>query len=209
MTSKNTICLWYDGTALEAATFYAETFPDSAVGAVHRAPGDYPSGEQGDLEAVNEIHPDVPGDERGMLKTGFDMMKGKSPEVFIDKLGKRLTFERSGVRLYEAMIAKAKALETPDSGLIDTLKYIGDEEHEHTILVHQAIESLGADPTAETPCADVVGAMALGIVSVLTDPRTNVSQCLNALLTAELADNAAWELLIELAQAAGHPEHRR
>ena len=52
MTSKNTICLWYDGTALEAATFYAETSPDSAVGAVHRAPGDYPSGKQGDVLTV-------------------------------------------------------------------------------------------------------------------------------------------------------------
>ena len=48
MNSKNTICLWYDGAALEAATFYAATFPDSAVGAVHRAPGDYPAGKQGD-----------------------------------------------------------------------------------------------------------------------------------------------------------------
>jgi len=52
MVSKNTICLWYDGTALDAARFYAETFPDSAVGAVHRAPGDYPSGQQGDVLVV-------------------------------------------------------------------------------------------------------------------------------------------------------------
>jgi 2-polyprenyl-6-hydroxyphenyl methylase/3-demethylubiquinone-9 3-methyltransferase len=52
MIPKNTICLWYDGTALEAAKFYSETFPDSAVGAVHRAPGDYPSGEQGDVLTV-------------------------------------------------------------------------------------------------------------------------------------------------------------
>src|SRR4030095_7824306 len=52
MTSKNTICLWYDGTALEAAQFYAATFPDSAVGAVHRARGDYPSGKQGDVLTV-------------------------------------------------------------------------------------------------------------------------------------------------------------
>ena len=50
--SKNTICLWYDGTALEAATFYAETFPDSAVDTIHRAPGDYPSGKQGDVLTV-------------------------------------------------------------------------------------------------------------------------------------------------------------
>ena len=49
MVSKNTICLWYDGSALDAATFYAATFPDSTVGAVHRAPGDYPSGKQGDV----------------------------------------------------------------------------------------------------------------------------------------------------------------
>lgn len=50
--SKNTICLWYDGTALEAAQFYAATFPDSAVQAVHRAPGDYPAGKQGDVLTV-------------------------------------------------------------------------------------------------------------------------------------------------------------
>lgn len=52
MTPKNTLCLWYDGTALEAARFYADTFPDSAVGAVHRAPGDYPAGKQGDVLTV-------------------------------------------------------------------------------------------------------------------------------------------------------------
>jgi 2-polyprenyl-6-hydroxyphenyl methylase/3-demethylubiquinone-9 3-methyltransferase len=46
--NKNTICLWYNGDAEDAARFYAETFPNSAVGAVHRAPGDYPSGKQGD-----------------------------------------------------------------------------------------------------------------------------------------------------------------
>ncbi|WP_447738024.1 VOC family protein [Rhodanobacter soli] len=52
MVSKNTICLWYDGAAMDAATFYAKTFPDSAVGAVHRAPGDYPAGKQGDVLMV-------------------------------------------------------------------------------------------------------------------------------------------------------------
>ncbi|MBS0500355.1 MAG: VOC family protein [Burkholderiaceae bacterium] len=50
--AKNTICLWYDGGAEEAARFYAATFPDSAVGAVHRAPGDYPDGKQGDVLTV-------------------------------------------------------------------------------------------------------------------------------------------------------------
>ena len=46
MTSKNTICLWYERAALDAAKCYAETFPDSAVGTIYRAPGDYPAGKQ-------------------------------------------------------------------------------------------------------------------------------------------------------------------
>ncbi|MGH8028899.1 MAG: VOC family protein [Arenimonas sp.] len=53
MISKNTICLWYDHDALDAATFYAATFPDSAVHAVHRAPADYPNGKQGDVLTVD------------------------------------------------------------------------------------------------------------------------------------------------------------
>ena len=52
VTSKNTICLWYDGTALDAAQFYAKTFPDSAVGRVTRSPGDYPDGKAGDILTV-------------------------------------------------------------------------------------------------------------------------------------------------------------
>jgi predicted 3-demethylubiquinone-9 3-methyltransferase (glyoxalase superfamily) len=50
--AKNTICLWFDKDALDAATFYAETFPDSRVDAVHRAPGDYPDGKQGEVLTV-------------------------------------------------------------------------------------------------------------------------------------------------------------
>jgi predicted 3-demethylubiquinone-9 3-methyltransferase (glyoxalase superfamily) len=50
--AKNTICLWHDKDAEAAARFYAETFPDSSVGAVHRAPGDYPSGKAGNVLTV-------------------------------------------------------------------------------------------------------------------------------------------------------------
>jgi len=52
MLSKNTVCIWYESAALDAAEFYAATFPDSSVGAVHRAPGDYPAGKQGDVLTV-------------------------------------------------------------------------------------------------------------------------------------------------------------
>ncbi len=53
MVAKNTVCLWYDGDAEEAARFYAKTFPDSRVDGVHRAPGDYPSGKQGGVITVD------------------------------------------------------------------------------------------------------------------------------------------------------------
>ncbi len=52
MVAKNTICLCCDRSALDAARFYAATFPDSAVGTIHHAPGDYPAGKQGDVLMV-------------------------------------------------------------------------------------------------------------------------------------------------------------
>ena len=52
MTPKNTLCLWFNHDAEEAARFYAATFPDSRVKAVHRAPADYPSGKEGDVLTV-------------------------------------------------------------------------------------------------------------------------------------------------------------
>ena len=51
--AKNTICLWYDKDAEEAANFYAATFPDSSVTAVHKAPGDFPDGKEGDVLTVD------------------------------------------------------------------------------------------------------------------------------------------------------------
>ena len=53
MTPKNTICLWYDKDAQEAARFYAATFPNSQVTAVHKAPSDYPGGKKGDVLTVD------------------------------------------------------------------------------------------------------------------------------------------------------------
>jgi predicted 3-demethylubiquinone-9 3-methyltransferase (glyoxalase superfamily) len=53
MSNKAILCLWYEGDAEAAATFYAATFPDSHVGKVHRAPGDYPDGKQGDALTVD------------------------------------------------------------------------------------------------------------------------------------------------------------
>lgn len=147
----------------------------------------------------------VPGSVKGMLKSKFDEARGKQPEVLLDKLGERLAFERTGVRLYEAMVAKASSAAGADSALIQVLRRIQAQELEHMHLVREAIETLGGDPTSVTPCADVAAVKALGVMQVLTDPRTTVSQCMGAILTIELEDNAAWELLIEMARQGGHP----
>lgn len=146
----------------------------------------------------------VPGSAKGMLKTAVNKLVGVSPEVLIDKLGERLAFERGGVRLYDALLAKA--IDTLDKSMLQTLQHFREEEAEHLELVKAAIEKLGADPTAMTPCADVAGCINMGVMETITDPRTNLAQSLNALLTAELTDNAGWELLIDLANASGQSD---
>ena len=60
MTPKNTVCLWFDRDALEAAQFYADTIPDSSVGTVMRAPGDYPDGKAGDVLTVEFVVAGIP-----------------------------------------------------------------------------------------------------------------------------------------------------
>jgi predicted 3-demethylubiquinone-9 3-methyltransferase (glyoxalase superfamily) len=57
---KNTVCLWYDGAAQEAFEFYASVFPDTSVGKIHRAPGDYPDGQEGNVLVVEGTIVGVP-----------------------------------------------------------------------------------------------------------------------------------------------------
>jgi rubrerythrin len=149
----------------------------------------------------------VPATLKGMFKTAKELLKGTKPTVFIDKLGERLGFERTGVRLYEAALLKFDVHGTWDGGPSrDQLEKIRRDELAHFVLVREAIEQLGADPTAVTPSADLVSVASKGIPEVLVDPRTNLVQCLEALLVAELTDNAGWELLIELAQGLGQTD---
>jgi bacterioferritin (cytochrome b1) len=134
----------------------------------------------------------------------------------LDKLGERIAFERAGTRLYTALISKHLAVinsgdevlpsmiegESPSA----TLQRIRDEELEHFHMLCNRVTQLGGDPTAQTPCADVTAAASSGLIQVVTDPRTTLAQSLNAVLTAELTDNAGWELLIELATDAGEQD---
>ncbi|HUQ29801.1 MAG TPA: ferritin-like domain-containing protein [Usitatibacter sp.] len=144
---------------------------------------------------------------KGMVKTGAKMVSGKRPHVFMDKLGERLAFERTGTRLYEAFIMKcASAGELPGDMSLDRLREFCAEEARHFKLVADAIGELGGDPTAQTPCADVAAVESAGLMQVITDPKTSVTQALHAILIGELTDNAAWEDLVVLARGMGHEE---
>lgn len=145
----------------------------------------------------------MPGSVKGAVKSTLKMATGKHPETFINKLGERLAFERSGVRIYDQLITKcehSRADQQLDFKLpLDRLREFRDQEAEHFEILIGCIEQLGADPTAQTPDADASGVAASGLMKVIMDPRTSVSQSLEAMLSLELTDNAAWELLIKLA----------
>ena len=127
--------------------------------------------------------------------------------VLLDKLSERLAFERMGTRLYEALLNKCEALgESKPGPTLDDIRHIGEEELEHFLMLNQTITDLGGDPTVESPSADVAAVASMGILQVMTDPRSSMVQCLQVMLTAELTDNAGWELLIELADGLGYQE---
>ena len=158
-----------------------------------------------EAEPVGSMPP--PASAKGAIKTAAKKLTGKAPEVFLDKLGERLAFERSGVRLYEALLTKCQATPEKLPGMsTEQLMHFRDEEAKHFKLVADCIERLGADPTAQTPAADMTGVASMGLIQVLDDPRTTVAQSLQALLIAELVDNAGWELLIELAEELGQDD---
>ena len=158
------------------------------------------------------------GDERDLAKMRLEFAReaepvGSIPEptppgvaaVLMDKLGERLAFERSGTRLYDALMVKCAADESCGVPAKE-LRHIRDEEATHFALVGAAIQTLGGDPTAQTPSADVAGVEGMGLMQVLTDPKTTVAQALHAILVAEMTDNAAWDELIELTGQAGNDE---
>jgi rubrerythrin len=145
-----------------------------------------------------------PATVKGMAKSTMKMMTGNRPQAFVDKLAERLAYERGGTRLYDAAIAKFMVLgaELPDLSMAE-LEKIRDEEASHAALLVECIEKLGADPTAQTPSADLVGVESMGLMQAITDPRTNLAQTFHALLLAELGDEAGWETLIAFAEQMG------
>ncbi len=129
---------------------------------------------------------------------------GCVPQAFIDKLAERLAYERSGTRLYDAVIAKFMAHQGELQGAsLQDVTEIRNEEASHAALLRTCIEQLGADPTAQTPSADLVGVATAGFLQAAADPRTTLAQTLQVALAAELVDVASWETLILMAEQMG------
>jgi len=148
-----------------------------------------------------------PATVKGAAKAVVKALTGDKATVLIDKLGERAAFERAGTRLYELALLKAQAYPGWSGGpTVADLQEIHDEELSHYGLVIECLEQLGADPTAMTPSADIAMNLAKGVPAVLADPRTDLRECVEGLLVAELTDNACWETLIELATEFGQDQ---
>jgi hypothetical protein len=118
---------------------------------------------------------------KGTIETAIQAMKGGNPTLCLDKLGERLAFERSGTRLYEALLSKYDAFGSfTDGPSRDDLEHVRQEEYRHFTLLQAAIEQLGGDPTAVTPSANMQTTAAHGIKEVIVDPRTTLLQSLTA-----------------------------
>lgn len=122
----------------------------------------------------------------------------------LDKLGARLQFERTGTRLYDALISKHDAYGGYEGGPTRAqLLEIREQEHAHALLVQELIRSIGGDPTAITPCANLLATASQGLCDVVIDPRTSLVDGLETIVLAELADQESWSTLVRVADALG------
>lgn len=155
-----------------------------------------------DAEPIGHVAP--PTKLKGVFESVKEALKGHAPAVLFDKLGARLGYERAGVRLYDAVLAKFEAGRNwPGGPSRAALEDNRREELAHFQLLTRTIRDLGGDPTTVTPGADVEAVTAAGVFKAVTDPRTTLAQTLMALLVAERADVDGWSGLITVVDASG------
>jgi rubrerythrin len=149
----------------------------------------------------------VPGTIKGVAKAGMQKLVGRHVEVMIDELGGRLAFERTGTRLYDALIGKFMTRQDEATMVsLEELTQFRAEEAAHIGICWDALRQLGADPTCVTPMADTNAVASVGLMQIITDPRMTIAQSLHAIHIAELADNDGWVLLIKIAKEMGQDE---
>lgn len=208
MSDDNEIKVGTNRTGIALARERTEAMIGDTEDLLTDQPADLSAGDKARVEFCASAEPlgsvAPPTCFKGLAKTSSLQSAGCRPRLFMDKLGERLAFEKSGTRLYEALLVKHDALGSfPGGPTREELEEILEEEAEHYRMLQSAIESLAGDPTALTPSADLAGVAARGLFAVLTDPRTSLLQCLETILVAEMTDNDGWETLVELSELAG------
>lgn len=168
------------------------------------------------ITAVEEFPPTSEGNALAVAAVRVQYAQGSADEgadlsqetsLLLDKLGERIAFERTGTRLYEALLSKHDAYGSFEGGPSrDDITLILSEELQHFRMLVELVKALGADPTELTPSANVQLTASHGVGQVLVDPRTTLLQSLEAILLAELTDNECWETLTGLARLAGQEE---
>jgi rubrerythrin len=180
---------------MKAGASLMESTPRAGLRALAAAQAEYAP----TAEPVGTMPP--PASLRGASATLLQALRGEKATVFIDKLGERLAFERTGTRLYEALLAKLNARGGFEGGPSRRdLETIHGEELAHFHMLEEIAVQLGSDPTVQTPSADVGAVASMGLPQVLADPRTDLLQGLEAIAIAELTDNSCWENLSALAR---------
>lgn len=133
----------------------------------------------------------------------MDKLAKKNVSRVIDLLNERLAFERTGVKLYDTLLARLRASTDPAlEALVERVQEHRDEEHEHEEWLEEQIRALGGTAHALSEHAVLAQAEAEGIERVMRRDDS-IPHDFHALLTAELADNAGWDLLVQLAGEFG------
>jgi rubrerythrin len=140
----------------------------------------------------------------------MDKLARNNPEKLIDLLSERLFFEREAVKLYDALMAKLVRSNDPEiHRTLWTLRAHRNEEKAHEEWLEAQILALGGDVMAVTDLVALARTEAVGIEAIVLDGDNEPVHLFHALLAAELADNAGWDLLVALADEAGDRDAKK
>jgi rubrerythrin len=128
-------------------------------------------------------------------------------EVLLNKLSERVTFERTGTKLYEALVKKyQEAKDKKSLPELIKLERFYHQEAKHSDIVNDVMTQVGGEMPAITPPYDLSASLSMGWLELINDPRSTFLQALEIVLQAELLNHAGWELLIELAERKEMPK---
>jgi bacterioferritin (cytochrome b1) len=139
----------------------------------------------------------------------MDKLAKQNVSRVVDLLNERLAFERTGVKLYDTLLARLQVSTDPSiKALVEQVQEHRDEEKEHEEWLEEQIRALGGTAHALSEHAVLAHAEAEGVERVMRRDDS-IPHDFHALLTAELADNAGWDLLVQLADDFGDSKAKK